>query len=146
MDLLSLVVRTLRSQPYGFLATSSLAGPSVRLVQHLRVDDDATVWLGTSPVSRKISEVREQDDATYAVEDREAFAYAVVRGRADIVEDPTMRRVLWDPGLRAFFPGGPDGNDFVLLRIAPSSLEAMSFADSVHPDPYGLRAAVLTVT
>lgn len=106
---------------------------------------DAGVWIGTSPRSRKVREVRQRPAVTYAVEDRAAFAYTAVRGRAELIEDIDLRRARWEPGLRAFFPGGPDGDDFVLLHVVPSTVEVMSFAHGVHPDPYGLRAAAVDV-
>lgn len=76
---MSLAVEVLRNVPYGFLVTSG-SPPTARLVQHLRVEDDGVVWIGTSP----------------------------------------------------------EGDDFVLVRVRPHVVEAMSFADGLHPDPYGL--------
>lgn len=143
MDLHAVAVAILRSQPYGFLATSGDDGPYVRLVQHLRVDDTAMVWIGTSPISRKALQVQASARVSYAVEDRSRFAYAVVRGAADLVDDAQLCDELWDSGLEAFFPDGPHGGDFTLLRVTPCSIELMSFGDGVHPEPYGLRAAVL---
>ncbi len=104
MTLLATAVRILRSQPYGFLATTGANGPDVRLVQHLRIDDDATVWIGTSPVSRKAVQVRASAGASYAVEDRSCFAYTVVRGLAELVEDGQLCDELWDPGSGGLLP------------------------------------------
>lgn len=143
MDLLPVALRTLRSYPYGFLVTTGESCPSVRLVQHLRVDDDATVWIGTSPRSRKAQEVADSPRVVYAVEDRPRFAYASLTATVNVVTDHALRCSLWEPGLQAFFPDGPDGDDFVLLRLAPVEIELMSFAEGVHPAPYGLKAAVV---
>ena len=140
-ELLATAVAVLRSHPYGFLGTAGVDGPSQRLVQHLRVDDDATVWVGTSPRSRKVAEVGRTAGASYAVEDRDTVAYATVIGTAEVVDDLTTRRALWEEGLRAFFPAGPDGDDFVLLALRPSAVELMSFGAGIHPDPYGLVPA-----
>jgi hypothetical protein len=41
-------------------------------------------------------------------------------------------------GLEAFFPSGPDGDDFVLIHLVPNMIELIDFAHGVHPDPYGL--------
>lgn len=136
-------VRTLRSHAYGLLATATADEPDIRLVQHLRVDDDATVWFGTSPRSRKAEQIRLRPGVSYAVEDRQSFAYAVVLGPAQFVDDTAVLAALWEPGLEAFFPAGPGGGDFTILRIVPSRIELMSFADGVHPEPYGLRPAVV---
>ncbi|MAT07229.1 MAG: stress protein [Acidimicrobiaceae bacterium] len=137
MDIAQLAVETLRTVPYGFLVTPATP-PTARLVQHLHVDDDAAVWIGTSPRSRKASSIATHGAATYVVEDRDRFAYVSVAGTADVVTDLATRNRMWEEGLRAFFPAGPEGDDFVLVRLTPDVVEAMSFADGVHPDPYGL--------
>ncbi len=134
----------LRASPYGFLATTGPdAAPRVRLVQHLAVDDDLRVWVGTSPRSRKAADVAARAEAVaYACEDRDAFAYVSLRGEARLVEDLDERVARWTPGLETFFPGGPRGDDFVLVSLAVDRVELMSFAAGVHPDPYGLVPAV----
>ena len=41
--LAAMAIRMLRANPYGFLITAAGEGPHSRLVQHLGVDDDATI-------------------------------------------------------------------------------------------------------
>jgi general stress protein 26 len=136
-------VGLLRANPYGFLVTISDTGrPHARLVQHLAVDDDATIWIGTSPRSRKAADIAHHAEVTYAVEDRGKFAYAAVSGTASLIADEASRRRYWEKGLRAFFPGGPAGEDFVIIRISGARIELMDFADGIHPDPYGLVPAL----
>ena len=95
---------TLRSHPYGFLTTVGSSGPHARLVQHLRVDEDAAIWIGTSPRSRKVSDVLTDPAVAYAVEDRAAFAYASVQGVAQVVDDPDLRRQLGSRASRRSSP------------------------------------------
>jgi general stress protein 26 len=79
----------------------------------------------------------------YAVEDRAAFAYVAAQATGTLIRDEEERAARWQEGLAAFFPDGPRGDDFVLLRLSPVGLELMSFAHGIHPDPYGLLPAVL---
>jgi len=147
MTELAVAVATLRSQPYGFFATTTSEGdPCVRLVQPLRIDDDATVWFVTSPTTRKAREIAEGDGAAaYAAEERDCLAYACVRGRATLMSDAGLAGQLWDPGLDAFFPDGPSGRDVVVVRLRAHVVEFMNFAAAVHPEPYGLRAAAIPI-
>lgn len=141
MNSMELAVSTLRSQPYGFFVTPPPGGPCARLVQPLRVDDDAAVWFATSPVTRKAHEIAQSNGAAaYAVEDRAALAYVCVRGTAELIRDAALTADMWDAGLDAFFPEGPAGDDVVLVHLQASSVDLMSFAAGVHPAPYGLRA------
>ena len=141
--------RILRSSPYGFLVTTPGehpgpgTTPAVRLVEPLAVDDDLTVWVGVSPSSRKADHVRVHPDVALAVEDRPSLAYATVSGPASLEDDLDRRRTLWRPHLAPFFPGGPEGDLFALLRVAATRVELMSFTAGVHPAPYGLAAATL---
>ncbi len=141
---LARALHLLRTNPYGFLVTvDASGGASARLIQHLGVDDEAGVVVGTSPRSRKAADVEREGRATYAVEDRASFAYVALSGPARLVDDQEERRARWEPGLQAFFPAGPGGDDFVLLEVRPERLELVDFAGGVHPDPYGLVPAVL---
>lgn len=133
----------LSSWPYGLLATAAEGQPQARLTQHLLIEEDLTVWIGTSPRSRKVAAITACSGATYTVEDRSRFAYVTLSGRAEVVADWKSTTGLWIEDLRPFFPDGPGGGDFVLVRLKTEEVELMSFADGVHPDPYGLVPAVL---
>ncbi|WP_261574178.1 pyridoxamine 5'-phosphate oxidase family protein [Frankia gtarii] len=149
----------LRGNPYGFLTTLGAAArrdasgqvaydgavPHARLVQHLAVTDDLTVWIGTSPRSRKVADLAANPDSrvAYAVEDRAAFAYLSISATVTVVDDERERAAKWEEGLAAFFPAGPLGDDFVLLRLDPRRLELMDFSRRLHPDPFGLVPVVV---
>ncbi len=143
--LLSLVHAALGSHPYGFLATTGDGGvPHARLVQHVAVEADLTLWFGTSPASGKVRELRRSPRATYAVENRPSFAAASLTGNVTIVDDPAARRSHWADGFDAFFPAGPTGEDYVALKLVPEEVELIDFAHGVHPTPYGLASQRLT--
>jgi general stress protein 26 len=139
--LFDVALELLRTNPYGFLTTVDGGQPHTRLVQHVSVDADGTVWIGTSPASRKAAEVSRHRKVSYAVEDRAAFAYVCLHADAELVEDVTERVARWQDGLESFFPDGPAGNDFVLIRLCPHTVELMDFSRRIHPDPYGLVPA-----
>ncbi|WP_282783390.1 MULTISPECIES: pyridoxamine 5'-phosphate oxidase family protein [unclassified Nocardia] len=131
----------LRTTPYGFLSTSAAGRVHTRLVQHAGVDADGTIWIGTSPASRKAADIARSPEVTYAVEDRAAYAYACVYATATVVDDLEERKARWVNGFDMFFPDGPEGDDFVLLRLRPTAVEVMDFTREIHPDPYGLVPA-----
>lgn len=143
-ELLGLAEQILWAAPYGFVVTAEEGGPpSGRLVQHLAVGPDAAVVFSTSPNSRKAQRISATGAMTYLVEDRDRFAYVSLSGPAHLESDPSVCRQHWEEGLRAFFPSGPEGDDFVLVLFQPERIELWSAVDGVHPDPYGLAAATL---
>jgi len=142
-ELFGLALGTLRGQSFGFLSTLDRDQPHTRLVQNLATDDDGTTWIGTSPRSRKVAEVRDRPEVTYAAADHEAVACVTLQARARVIDDVRRRVALWRDELGAFFPDGPEGDDFVLLAMRPHRIEQMNFARQVHPTPFGLVPAVI---
>jgi len=142
--LVGLALEIVQAAPYGFVVTAEPAGPpSGRVVQHLEVSAGLVVTFSTSPRSRKAARIAHAGSATYLVEDRPRFAYVSLSGPARLSHDLDERRRLWVEGLRAFFPDGPEGGDFVLVELTAQRIELWSLADGVHPEPYGLVPATL---
>jgi general stress protein 26 len=142
-QLLAVVDDVLASNPYGFLVSDPATGHT-RLVRHQWEGVGCELWIGTSPRSRKVADVRSSGRVSYAVEDRTRFAYVALYADAEIVADGAVLEARWTPELLTFFPDGARGGDFVLLRLVPWRIELMSFAASIHPEPYGLLPAALT--
>ncbi len=142
------VLEMLAAHPYGFLITvaDAEATPHARLVQHVTVGADLSIWIGTSPSSRKAAEVERSGRASYAVEDRASFAAVVLSGAASVEGDRSVREAHWVSGFEPFFPSGPGGNDFVLIHLTPDKLELIDFAHGVHPEPYGLVSQHFSLT
>lgn len=142
--LLAVARETIRAAEYCFLITQDRSGQvSTRLMQPFDPEPDLTIWMGASPKSRKVRQIREDGRATLAYQDKASNAYAVLSGSAAIVDDPAQRRHYWREGWEAFFKQGPEGEDYVLIRFTPNRIELMNFAQEVAPEPYGLRPAVL---
>ncbi|MEU7136266.1 pyridoxamine 5'-phosphate oxidase family protein [Streptomyces sp. NPDC046261] len=141
--LFTAALRLARANPNGFLTTHDGLRPHTRLVEHVGVDDDGSVWIGTSPRSRKAAHVAERPQVTYAIEDRAAGAYVVLCGQAHVEDGLHERLTHWKDAFAAFFPEGPDGDDYVVLRLRPERIELMDFSHRIHPAPFGLVPAVI---
>ena len=132
---------------YGFLATSDArGGPSVRMVQHLEVSDNLDVAFSTSPTTRKAAELRASPDVAYSIADESGGAAVTIYGPVTLGHDSERRRALWLDELELFFPGGPDSDDFLIVEIAAARVEVWSFADGIHPPPFGLNSASILRT
>ncbi|MEV5239663.1 pyridoxamine 5'-phosphate oxidase family protein [Streptomyces cinnamoneus] len=142
-SLFAAALRLVRANPYGFLTTHDGLRPHTRLVEHLGVGEDGSLHVGTSPRSRKAADVARQPRVTYAVEDRGAAAYVVLEAEARVEDGLQERLAHWKDDFRAFFPAGPEGDDYVVLRLRPDRIELMDFTHEVHPAPFGLVPAVI---
>ncbi len=129
---------------YAFLVSRGASGwPTARLVEPIVDREEGVFWVGTNPGLRKVREVREDPRVTLAYGDRRERANVVVLGTASVVDDPALRRRYWKGEWRLFFPDGPLGDDYVLLRIEPERMEVLSFRRNVVPEPFGLRPVKL---
>lgn len=133
-----------RGAEFTFLITSGTGDvPSARLMQPFPPSDEFTVWLGTSPASRKAAELRANPAATLAYQAADGTGYVSVRGVASLVTDVEARAAHWREDWQAFFPGGPTGDDYVLVQVVAHELEVVDFARGVTPPPYGLKSATI---
>lgn len=133
-----------RGAEFTFLITSGAGDvPSARLMQPFPPSDDFTVWLGTSPASRKAEELRVNPAATLAYQAADSTGYVSVRGVASLVTDAEARAAHWREDWQAFFPGGPTGDGYVLVQVVAHELEVVDFARGITPPPYGLKSATI---
>jgi len=135
---------TVASTKYAFFISHGASGwPTARLVEPIFDRDEGLFWIGTNPGLRKVAEVRENPKVTLAYGNQRERANLVVFGTASIEPEPELRRRYWKGEWRMFFPDGPLGRDYVLLRIEPERMEVLSFRRDVVPEPFGLRPVKL---
>jgi general stress protein 26 len=111
---------------YANLATCDGDQPRVRIVSPV-VEDDMSIWVTTRSTSRKIRQLRENPKICLAfVEPPEGDKSVTVIGEAQIIADSDKRRRVWKLApfdLYEHFPGGPDSDDFCLLKIMANRIE-----------------------
>ena len=130
-----------------FLTTNTPSGwPRTRLMQPFPLEDDFTIWFGASPRSRKAAEIARDHRATVAFGDAHRGAYVALSGAAAVDHELDQRLKYWRPEFSRFWPSGPDGADYVLIRFKPSRIELMDLERQVAPTPFGLKPAVLVLT
>lgn len=135
---------TVAKSSFCMLLTSGPAGESrARMVQPIAEVEQPRFWIGTSPGSRKVRDVIASGEATLSFQRTRAFTYVVFYCEAEIEDAPALRRRYWRPEWYAFFPDGPEGDDYVLIVCQPWRIEVMSFTANITPEPFGLRPAVL---
>lgn len=136
---------TMRRKRYCLLVTAGEDGPGARVLQPFPPGPDLTVWMGTSPHTRKAAALRADPRATLVYQDDGKAACVVLSGRVELVEEIAERRRRFMPTWWAFWPEGPEGADFVLLRFAPERLEVWDASRRITPEPFGLRSARLVL-
>ncbi len=92
-------------------------------------DSNFVIWLGTNPRSRKVQEIKKNQDVCLYYPDSSAQGYVVIQGKAIIVNDETEKKIHWKNEWSAFYKNRD--KDFILIKVRPSRLEVLSYKDGV---------------
>lgn len=131
---------------YATLVTLGDGGqPQSRIVDPLVADSAFTIWVGTNPLSRKVTEIRRDARVNLMYFDAKSSAYVSVAGRAEIVSDRAEKTRHWKAEWVPFYKTGATGGDFILIRIRPSRIEVVSPAHKLANDSLTWRPVSVAV-
>lgn len=126
----------MQSAEFCFLITvDNATEPHARLMQPFPPDEQMRVWLGTNPNSRKIAQIRRNPRTTLAYYDKAGPNYVTLSGTSRIVDTSSERRKHWRKEWQAFFPGGPDGPNYLLIEFIPQRIELISATHKIAIEP-----------
>jgi general stress protein 26 len=146
-QLLKAAYATIQATRFCSLMTVGESGQiNARTMENLHPEEDLTIWIATSSKSRKLRDIQQNNQVTLIFLYTDENAYVTLLGVAHIETDLARREQLWREEWEAFFPGGPQSDDYMALRIEPQQVEVMNFARHVAPEPFGLQPAVLVRT
>lgn len=118
--------------------------PEARMMDPFPPEDDLTVWMATSRETRKVAEIRADPRVTLIYFDRDNPGYATLIGRVRLVDDPEEKRDRWKDEWSEYYPGGPDGEIYLLLEFVPERLEVVSMEHSIAAEPLAWKPAIVT--
>jgi general stress protein 26 len=102
-------------------------------------DGEFNIWLGASPHSRKVREIVKQNNATLAFLNPRSTAYVTIIGRAALDSNIELKRKYWRAYWTDTYPGGPETNEYILIKVIAYRIEMMNFANNALPQPYELK-------
>jgi general stress protein 26 len=82
---------------------------------------DGDLWFFATRDSRKVTHVTA--DPQVNVEVTSADTWVSLTGSARVVQDDAKKRELWNSGVEAWFPNGPEADDIVLIKVEGDSAE-----------------------
>ena len=143
-QLLNAVRGLMKTTEYCFFITRGGDGQSqARLMQPYDPENDLTIYFGASPASRKVRELQKQSRVSLAFFNQQETAYVTLLGTATITDKPDLVRKYWRANWNDLFPGGPEGDDYLLIKFVPERIEMMNYAHQAMPQPYSLHPTVL---
>jgi general stress protein 26 len=112
--------------------------PRTRAMETLLPEEDFTIWLGTNPKSRKVSQIKKDPRATIYYLDKDESGYVILYGKAEIINNKKAKETHWKEEWKAFYPNKEE--DYVLIKFSPEWMEVVSnsrgiFGDSITWQP-----------
>jgi general stress protein 26 len=117
--------------------------PQARIVDPLAPEPDLSVWIATSPLTRKVDEIRANPRVTLFYFDPSGPAYVTLHATAELVSDAQEKAKHWKEDWAPFYKDGPRGDDFVLIRARPTRLEIVSQGHGIENDPVSWRPTTI---
>ena len=100
-----------------------------RQMATLEVDDEGNLWFFTGKSSDKNDEIKDNDTVQLIYAKNSDAHFLTITGHATVVHDKAKKDELWNPIVKAYFPGGKEDPDLALLKVKP---EAAHYWDTVY--------------
>lgn len=136
-SLLDIAQETITAAGCASLITVDETGlPSSRSVAAFPPDGDfARIVIGTHPDSRKNTHVLNDPRVVLSYVDNANRGYLTVIGKAHIEANSDEKTTYWVDRFSAFFPDGPESDEYQLMIVVPERLELRSFGLKVAEEP-----------
>lgn len=109
--------------------------PHARTIDAFAPEDTFVVWIGTNAASRKIAHIKREPRVTLYYFDAKDPGYVTLLGRAEIVDAAAEKARRWKEEWTSFYQNKNLGSDYVLIKVTPFRLEAVSYSMHVLNDP-----------
>lgn len=126
-----------------FVTTAGVGAPNARIVDPFTPEADLTIWFATNPTSRKVQELAKDPHVTLVYFDAANRGYVTLKGTATLVRDPKEKSVRWKDDWAGMYKDKNRGDDYLLVKIVPDTLEVVSVALGMINDAATWRPVTL---
>ena len=117
--------------------------PHARIVDPFAPDSSFTVWVATNRVTRKVDQIRRDGRVVLLWFEPGNPGYVSLSGHAVLVSDSAEKEKHWKEDWKNLYRDRNHGDDYLLIRIKPTHMEVVSYADGMIGDPKTWRPAIL---
>lgn len=116
------VAELLKGQRFGFLTTTTPDGTLTSRPMTLQeVEFDGDLWFFAERDSHPVQHVLASPQVNVGV--GSGGTWVSLTGQASVVNDQAKKKELWNSGVEAWFPQGPEDPSVVLLKVDGESAE-----------------------
>ncbi|MGN6264043.1 MAG: pyridoxamine 5'-phosphate oxidase family protein [Ginsengibacter sp.] len=100
-----------------------------RPMSTVEVDEEGNLWFFTGKSSDKNDEIKDNDTVQLIYAKNSDVHFLTITGKATMVQDEAKKDELWNPIVKAYFPGGKEDPDLALIKVKP---DAAHYWDTVY--------------
>lgn len=108
------------------------------------VEFDGDVWFFAGHDSHKVDEISRDSRVDVSFSDTDHHTYISLTGRAEVMRDQEQIDRLWKPSHQAWFPGGKDDPNIVLIKVSVEKAEFWTGPSGLVAQTVALTRALLT--
>ena len=123
----------------GLVTFGDSGQPDIRTMDPFQPDENFIVWLGTNPRSKKVNQIKNNPDVVLYYNDPAGNGYAVIHGRAELINDKEEKVKHWKAEWGRFYPD--KDSSFLLIKVVPKKLGVINYKKGIYGDPKTWRAA-----
>lgn len=87
---------------------------------HAEEDNDFCVYMATANQSGKMARLKANPKASLYFCDADQFVSFMLGGDIEVIEDQTLKDRIWQDGWTMYFPNGPRGPEYGVIKLAPA--------------------------
>jgi general stress protein 26 len=106
--------------------------PGVRTMDPFPPEDDFTVWFGTNPNSRKVSQIKNNPNVALYYADSDETGYVAMHGIAQIVNKESEKEKRWKKEWGDYYKNKTD--NYILIKVTPIWMELISYSRGIVGD------------
>ena len=115
-----------------------------RPMQTLKMDADGCLWFFTDRHSPKLHEMHQNPSVNLSYADNDDQTYVSVSGEAEQLDDETMKKELWNPILKAWYPKGLDDPNLTVLKVKITHADYWDGNSSKMIEAFRIAKAIVT--
>ncbi len=112
--------------------------------QNTHLDEDRALWLFMSRQSDSAADLQASPAVCMSYADTGNDSYVCVAGNAVVSDDAAKKQELWSPMAKAWFPGGVDDPDLLLVRLDIAHADYWDVEESKIVQLWRMAAAAVT--
>lgn len=107
------------------ITVDSSGYPHARTMDPFLPDKNWIIWLATNPKSRKVNEIRNNQNVTLYYTGNKGIGYVSIIGTAKLVNDQSKKDSLWKDEWSKFYKDRK--KNYLLIKVTPKKLELLNY-------------------